>query len=306
MTRELGKLRTLPTSSTPVLPIMCATPVSKLRPPSPLPMRTEIVRHVLDPQVPPYIPGVHPLRRPPIEPGVQFHHVPPDDPGVHCLGSPPATPVAAPTYHPSAGKALPAGMLKSSDSLQVTHRHPYPRDRLDEHVERAARAFQQAATYGDFIRHARGRGDLHSDVGTLPHPAANLLAQYQRSGTPVIMQTENWTNGRTQAALERGPHSSSQNGIDFLREEYADMIDKQQWTVLPAHLVMGLDKLRLSPLGLVPQRGRSQTTPTLASIPTRSGLLRRKSDAIWKNSSSTPHQNPSLEPAIWPSVHVQN
>ena len=34
------------------------------------------------------------------------------------------------------------------------------------------------------------------------------------------------------------------------------MIDKQQWTVLPAHLVLDLPGLRLSPLGLVPQRGR--------------------------------------------------
>ena len=34
------------------------------------------------------------------------------------------------------------------------------------------------------------------------------------------------------------------------------MMDKQQWTVLPAHLVKHIPGLWLSPLGLVPQRGR--------------------------------------------------
>eukprot|EP00536_Pseudo-nitzschia_multiseries_P009638 jgi/Psemu1/23795/gm1.23795_g len=34
------------------------------------------------------------------------------------------------------------------------------------------------------------------------------------------------------------------------------MMDKQQWTVLPASLIQDLPGLRLSPLGLVPQRGR--------------------------------------------------
>ena len=150
----------------------------------------------------------------------------------------------------------PKSTIMATRTAAFEHRHPYPRDRLAAQVEVAVKAFNQASTYGDFIRQARGRGDLHPAVGSLPHPAAHLLAEYQRSGTPVVMQTEKWTEGRIRAALKRGPHSSSQQGIEFLREEYADMIDKQQWTVLPAHLVQGLDKLRLSPLGLVPQRGR--------------------------------------------------
>ncbi|VEU33676.1 unnamed protein product [Pseudo-nitzschia multistriata] len=54
----------------------------------------------------------------------------------------------------------------------------------------------------------------------------------------------------------KGATQISNNGIEFLREEYADMMDKQQWTVLPARLVTKIKGLRLSPLGLVPQRGR--------------------------------------------------
>jgi len=45
-------------------------------------------------------------------------------------------------------------------------------------------------------------------------------------------------------------------GLKFLRKEYADMVDKQQWIVLPAKMIKDMFGLRLSPLGLVPQRGR--------------------------------------------------
>eukprot|EP00536_Pseudo-nitzschia_multiseries_P002697 jgi/Psemu1/6045/gm1.6045_g len=38
-----------------------------------------------------------------------------------------------------------------------------------------------------------------------------------------------WHAARITAALNRGPHQSSHQGITFLREEYADMMDQQQW-----------------------------------------------------------------------------
>lgn len=132
----------------------------------------------------------------------------------------------------------------------------YPRDRLDAHIEAASAAFKAANSWGSFIRGARGRGDLHPDVGKLNHPAAHLLSRYQKSGTPAVISSCPWTPDRLKKALQRGPHQSAKNGISFLREEYADMMDKQQWTVLPAHLVLGLPGLRLSPLGLVSQRER--------------------------------------------------
>ena len=72
---------------------------------------------------------------------------------------------------------------------------------------------------------------------------------------PTVMQTELWGKGQIEAALNRGPHKSSHNGIKFIREEYSDMMDKQQWTMLPVQLVCNKPGLRLSPLGLVPKRG---------------------------------------------------
>jgi hypothetical protein len=44
--------------------------------------------------------------------------------------------------------------------------------------------------------------------------------------------------------------------IDFLHEEFIDMINKQQWIILPYSEAKELPGLRLSPPGVVPQRGR--------------------------------------------------
>ena len=136
------------------------------------------------------------------------------------------------------------------------HQHPYDRDRLDDQVDQLAAKYKSSLSWGDFIREVRGKGDLHPGVKDLNHPAAHLLSRFQKVGTPAIVSSDPWTPGRIEAALKRGPHSSSKNGIEFLREEYADMIDKQQWIVLPADMIKHLFGLRLSPIGLVPQRNR--------------------------------------------------
>ncbi|VEU43031.1 unnamed protein product, partial [Pseudo-nitzschia multistriata] len=150
---------------------------------------------------------------------------------------------------------LPEGVAEPHIPPATARATTYPPDRLDQHVAKAVEAFLKAPTWGDFVRSVRGRGDLHPDVDRLPHPAAGLLKRFQLEGTPARMKGPPWGPGRIAAALARGPHKSSHNGIEFLCEEYADMMDKQQWTVLPAKLVANIPGLQLSPLGLVPQRG---------------------------------------------------
>ena len=44
--------------------------------------------------------------------------------------------------------------------------------------------------------------------------------------------------------------------LDFLYEEFEDMINKGQWLILPASTVKDWPGLRYSPPGVVPQRGR--------------------------------------------------
>jgi len=48
--------------------------------------------------------------------------------------------------------------------------------------------------------------------------------------------------------------------IEFLRVEFVGMVRKGQWSVLPVHLVIADGRIRLSPLGVVPQQDRRPRT----------------------------------------------
>ena len=63
-----------------------------------------------------------------------------------------------------------------------------------------------------------------------------------------------WSAGKIESALKRGSHKSSENGIDFLRNEFVDMMEKQQWIVLPADMIKQIYNMQLIPIGLVPQK----------------------------------------------------
>ena len=54
--------------------------------------------------------------------------------------------------------------------------------------------------------------------------------------------------------MDRGCHPSAQAYIGFLEEDMSDMIRKGYWLVLPYELVKHLPDLRISPIGVVPQR----------------------------------------------------
>jgi hypothetical protein len=69
-----------------------------------------------------------------------------------------------------------------------------------------------------------------------------------------------WSFAQKAAALTRGPHQSALLHIPFLRQEFVDMIRKGQGTLLPAQLVLNDLQLRLSPLGVDPQRDRRPRT----------------------------------------------
>lgn len=91
-------------------------------------------------------------------------------------------------------------------------------------------------------------------MGRIEHPAKELLDQFRTEGASVQLQTPPWPKGKLDAALRRGPHKSAKDNIAFLRSEFADMINKGHWTLLPVQLVDGRLVLRVSPLGVVPQR----------------------------------------------------
>jgi len=106
-----------------------------------------------------------------------------------------------------------------------------------------------------FIQHRRRRGDIAS-LDNVNHPARRLLNLLKSRGAPVKFSTAPWSRDRVNQAIKRGPHRSCNEYIDFLEEEFVDMIQKGQWIILPASVAKNLKGLRLSPPGVVPQRDR--------------------------------------------------
>ena len=105
------------------------------------------------------------------------------------------------------------------------------------------------------VKSRRARGDF-ATLDNVEHPARRLLMLYKHRGVPVKVSTSAWSPERCQAALDRGPHKSCADHIDFLVEEFIDMVKKGQWIVLPASVASSLPGFRASPPGVVPQRGR--------------------------------------------------
>ena len=100
----------------------------------------------------------------------------------------------------------------------------------------------------------RSRCNIHPQVGLLP--AASLLDRIRRNGVPVLLASEPWGTKLKNERFLRGPHSSANEHTEFLKEEYLDFCQKGFWMLLPYEAVKALPGLRLSLLGVVPQRER--------------------------------------------------
>jgi hypothetical protein len=109
--------------------------------------------------------------------------------------------------------------------------------------------------FSTLVRERRGTSNLTS-LSNLKHPAIPLLRHLSTQGFPVHLSTPPWTTSQNDAAVQRGPHKSSFQHMDFLRDELADMVDRATWLVLPYNLVRHFPNLRVSPMGVVPQHER--------------------------------------------------
>ena len=107
----------------------------------------------------------------------------------------------------------------------------------------------------ELIRHRRDYNDF-ATLESVNHPARPLLKFYRERGAPVKFSTKPWSREQIDGALQRGAHRSCFEHLEFLEDEFVDMIQKGQWIVLPASEVTNLTGLRLSPPGVVPQLGR--------------------------------------------------
>ena len=131
---------------------------------------------------------------------------------------------------------------------------PLPPSSLATHIAQDA-ALLKKLGWRKFVEQRRSSSDF-ALLDNVDHPAQRLLKSYKKRGAPVKMETRAWTRKQVSAALARGAHRSCMEHLEFLHEEFADMIAKSQWVVLPAEAVADLPGLRISPPGVVPQRGR--------------------------------------------------
>ena len=125
---------------------------------------------------------------------------------------------------------------------------------LGEYIARDVKLLQQLGWNG-LVKQRRLTSDF-TPLNNVHHPVKRLLSFYKHRGAPVKFATPPWTRHQVTRALNRGPHKSCFEHLDFLKEEFLDMIAKGQWLVLPAHAVKDLPGLRLSPPGVIPQRDR--------------------------------------------------
>ena len=125
---------------------------------------------------------------------------------------------------------------------------------LGEYIDRDVTLLKRLG-WTEFIRQRRGQGDFAS-LDNVHHPARRLLKLYKYRGAPVKFSTPPWSQHRINQAIIRGPHKSCDEHIDFLEEEFIDMIQKGQWIVLPASVARQFKHLRVLPPGVVPQRER--------------------------------------------------
>jgi hypothetical protein len=133
-------------------------------------------------------------------------------------------------------------------------------DELGAFISAVACDFKQSSSWDSFIQKSRHMSDMYAEVAALPHPASRLLHQYRKRGVPVTMRNLPWSQQRRNAAIRRGAHLYAKQHTAFLRQEFTSMIKKGQWTVLPARLVRHMRKLRISPIGVGPQRDRRPRT----------------------------------------------
>ncbi len=116
--------------------------------------------------------------------------------------------------------------------------------------------FDIAESWHTFVDAMRGSSDLAPTISNIRHPAQALLQQLRDEGAPVQLSTAPWSHQQKVQAIQRGSHPSTIAHAEFLRNEMANMVEQKFWIVLDFQRIQHMPGLRLSPMGVVPQRDR--------------------------------------------------
>ncbi|KAI2507850.1 hypothetical protein MHU86_6630 [Fragilaria crotonensis] len=136
-----------------------------------------------------------------------------------------------------------------------THR-PFANPGNARLLAHAAAKLDNSVNWEWFVATERGQADITPTVGTLPHKAARLLEHLRKRGAGVPLHTGPWSEEQLQRAAARGSHQSAKGEVEFVCTEMVEFCDQGFWVVLPLEVALTLPNLRLSPLGVVPQRNR--------------------------------------------------
>jgi hypothetical protein len=132
-------------------------------------------------------------------------------------------------------------------------------DTLGKHIAHAS-ALLHATGWDYTVRALRTPQDMPPNVKEIPHPAGRLLDHYNKRGAPAWTTTAPWTLEQRDQAIHQGPHKSALAHQAFLQDEMIAMVSRGQWMVLPYDQVRDLPRLRISPMGVVPQHDRRPRT----------------------------------------------
>jgi len=154
---------------------------------------------------------------------------------------------------PGVPPALPA-TKKRKHSSRLQSRVETRDDALGKLIQKHTRLFCNVG-FDATVRSLRPRGDLVKNQSHW-HPASPLLSHFAKSGVPALLRTPPWSPELIEERVKRGCHKSTEEHLDFLREEMLEFVEKGFWILLPYRLVKYMRQLRVSPLGVIPQRGR--------------------------------------------------
>jgi hypothetical protein len=130
---------------------------------------------------------------------------------------------------------------------------------LGEYIKRDADRLEKVG-FEQLVAKRRGRSNFNPGVGKTCHKAARFLEHLRKRGANVTLMTPPWDKLRVDEMTKRGPHKSAVVYAEFLQEELLDFVQKGFWLVLACRLMKKykrlLRNLRISPMGVVPQRAR--------------------------------------------------
>ena len=146
--------------------------------------------------------------------------------------------------------------MQNTGAVAAQKQYKFAPDKLGKLIQSATDLFRSSGNWESFVRAFRGDSHLATGLESLPHPAGEFLEYVRREGVPAHMQTAPPTKEEIRTRMKRGPHKSSDEAKEFIREEMAEFHDKSFWVILPFDLVQHVPGLRISPLGSIPQRDR--------------------------------------------------